>query len=87
MNNISYTLRTWMELMDSFDIHTMMVDSISNLIYFMGKRVLFDGDNVTLYDGCDYCKTKNGRVKEGIYGGYYCGHCGAPITAKLRGKR
>lgn len=52
-------------------------------IYFMGKLALFVDGVVVLFERCEYCGSNDEDLKEGLYGGYICNHCNAPITYKF----
>ena len=47
-------------------------------LYYQGKRVFFDEKHVVIFERCSFCGTEN-QPEEGLYGGFYCSCCGAPI--------
>lgn len=46
--------------------------------YYQGKLVCFKGDNVVLFESCDWCGSHNG-VKMGLNGEDICLACGGPV--------
>ena len=43
-----------------------------------GYPCVLKKSGVLIFRRCDYCKEKDVPLK-GLYDGYYCPHCGAPV--------